>query len=151
MLVILILFALSFTLCVIYIKCKWKIYVNDVIFRKIDLLRRYNILSGVWPCDDGFMSLIFSAFRHTIIPIVFSLIIWFSDSNILHSALLFISLLYAISIIPRYKVRKRDYISAGEASRELLKPVKSACFSIIVCAFLNYFILLGCYLSSYMR
>ena len=88
MLVILILFALSFTLCVIYIKCKWKIYVNDVIFRKIDLLRRYNILSGVWPCDDGFMSLIFSAFRHTIIPIVFSLIIWFSDSNILHSALL---------------------------------------------------------------
>ena len=128
-----------------------RVVSKDVIFRKIDQLRHYNILSGVWPCDDGFMSLIFSAFRHTIVPIVFSLIIWFSDSDILDSILLFITLLYAFSIIQRYKMRKEDYMSAGEASRELLKPVKSACFSIIVCAFSNYFILLGCYMLSYMK
>ena len=141
-----ILFILSFTLCTIFIHSKWKIYSEGWNgLRLIDQLRRYNILSGIWPCDDGFMSLIFSALRHTLIPTIFAFLIWFVNNDRLNRFLLFMSLIYAVSIIPRYKERKKDFMTAGEASREMLNPLKSACFSVILCAFANYFILLLCY------
>ena len=146
MFIALILFILSFTICTLYIHSKWKVCSEGINgLRLIDNIRIYNALSRVWPCDDGFMSLIFSAFRHTLIPVAFAFLIWFVNNNKLNSIILFISLIYAISIIPRYKERRRDFITAGEASREMLKPLKSACFSVIICAFTNYFILLLCY------
>lgn len=147
MLITLIMFILSFAICAVFIHSKWRFYSEGAIelFRPINQLRSYNVLSRIWPCDDGFMSLIFSALRHTLIPVIFSFLIWFVNNDKLNSILLFLSLLYAISIIPRYKTRRRDYIAAGESSRTMLKPVKSACFSVIICAFANYFILLFCY------
>ena len=146
MFIVLILLILSFIICTIFIRSKWKFYAAGLKgLRPIDLLRTYNILSQAWPCDDGFMSLIFSALRHTLIPIIFAFLIWFINSDWLNSLLLFASLIYALSIIPRYKERKKDFISAGEASQDMLKPIKSACFSVILCAFVNYLILLLCY------
>lgn len=146
MFIILILFILSFTICTVFIRSKWGAYSTGLKgLRLIDALRSYNILSRIWPCDDGFMSLIFSALRHTLIPVIFSFLIWFVNNDRLNGILLFVSLLYAMSIIPRYKQRKKDFINAGEASRDMLKPVKSACFSVILCAFANYVILLFCY------
>ena len=139
-----IMFILSFALCTMFIRSKWKFYTQGI-FRPIDQLRRYNILSRIWPCDDGFVSLIFSALRHTLIPFIFALLIWHVNNDKLNSILLFLSLLYAISIFPRHKERRRDFIAAGEDFHPLLKPVKSACFSVIICAFANYFILLLCY------
>ncbi len=141
------LFILSFIVCAAFIRSKWKFYANGDIplFQPINQLRNYNILSRVWPCDNGFMSLIFSALRHTIVPFIFSLLIWFVNDDALDSFLLFASLIYAVSIIPHYKKRRKDFVTAGESSREMLKPVKSACFSVIICAFANYFILLLCY------
>jgi hypothetical protein len=147
MFITLLMFIISFTLCVAFIRSKWKIYSGSW-FPLIDSLRSYNILSRVWPCDDGFMSLIFSAFRHTLIPVIFAFLIWFVNNDLLSRFLLFLSLGYAFFIIPRYKERKKDYDMAGENSQQMLKPVKSACFSVIVCAFANYFILLICYAYS---
>lgn len=131
---------LSFTICALFIHTKWKFYSKGMIYA----LRSYNLLSRIWPCDYGFVSLIFSAFRHTLIPFIFTLLIWFVNNDKLNSILLYLSLLYAISTILRHKERRKDFISAGEASRKMLKPIKSACFSVIICAFANYFILLIC-------
>ena len=98
-----------------------------------------------YPCDDGFMSLIFSALRHTLVPVIFAFLIWFVNNDILNSFLLFASLIYAISVIPRYRKRRADFITASETSKEMLQPVKSACFSVVLCTFANCFILLLCY------
>ena len=140
------LFILSFIICTIFIRSKWKVCVKGWKgLRPIDMLRHYNILSRIWPCDDGFMSLIFSALRHTLIPLIFAFVIWFVNNDGLNSFLLFATLIYAVSIIPRHSERRKDFLTAGEASQEILKPVKSACFSVILCAFANYLILLLCY------
>ena len=131
-----------FIICCLFISSKWKFYAKEeVLFSKIELLRQYNRLSMVWPVDNKFFSLKASAFRHTIIPLIFSAIIWFVNIRLLSTILLSLALLYCLSILPRHNVRKRDYEFAGENSQELLKPVKAACFSIIVCAFANYIIL----------
>ena len=147
MFLVLCLFIVSFAICTMFIRSKWKFYTEGVHpqFQPINQLRSYNILSRIWPCDDSFMSLTFSALRHTLLPIIFSFLIWYVNNAKLNSALLYATLLYALSIIPRYKERRKDFMSAGESSQEMLKPVKSACFSVIVCAFINYFILLLCY------
>ena len=151
MFIVLILFALSFAICTVFICSKWRFYSKGILFPPINTLRSYNILSRVWPCDDGFMSLIFSAFRHTFIPVVFAFLIWFLNNDKLSGFLLFLALLYAYSIIPRYRERRKDFNSADEASRKMLQPVKLACFSVILCAFANYFILLFCYALSITR
>lgn len=147
MFIVITMFILSFSICTVFINSKWKVYSGDEHwpFPLIDQLRRYNILSRVWPCDDRFMSLIFSAFRHTFIPFIFALIMWYVNNDIWNTIFLYLTLLYAISIFPRYKARRKDFLLAGENSRELLRHVKSACFSVIICAFSNYFILLLCY------
>ncbi len=147
MFIVIVMFILSFSTCAIFINSKWKVYSSDRnwLFPLIDRLRRYNILSRIWPCDDRFMSLTFSAFRHTLIPFVFALIMWYVNNEIWNTISLYLTLLYALSILPRYKERRKDFLLAGEASRKFLKPVKSACFSVIICAFANYFILLFCY------
>lgn len=141
------LFITSFIVCTYYIHSKWKYYSEGTIFRHIDNLRHYNSLSRIWPCDEGFMSLIFSALRHTLLPVVFAFLIWFINNDGLSSLLLFISFIYAVSIIPRYKTRRADFKLNKEyqATQEMLKPVKSACFSVVLCSFTNYFILLLCY------
>lgn len=141
MFIISIMFILSFLICAMFIHSKWRIYSQGEIY----YLRHYNILSRIWPCDDGFMSLVFSALRHTLIPTTFAFLIWFINNDKLNSIFLFVALLYAISIIPRYKERKKDFNSTGETSQKMLKPIKSACFSVIICAFANYLILLFCY------
>lgn len=134
---------LSFFICVFYIRSRWSLYAGGIF--GVSSLRSYNALSRVWPCDDGFMSLIFSALRHTLIPLVFAALIWFINKAVLSSLSLLFALLYAVSIIPRYHVRKRDFNEAGDVSKEMLRPVKSACFSVMVCSFANYMILLLCY------
>ncbi len=139
---------ISFIVCTYYIHSKWKFYLKGVHgLRPIDSLRHHNILARIWPCDDGFMSLIFSALRHTLLPVVFAFLIWVVNNDRLNSLLLFISLIYTISIIPRYKARRADFKLNKEyrTTQEMLKPVKSACFSVVLCAITNYFILLLCY------
>lgn len=132
---------IAFIVCFLFIDRKWKFYISDYIFiSELQSLRSYNVLSRVWPTDDKFVSLKASAFRHTLISLICSALIWFVNSRLLNRLSLVLTLFYAISMFPRYNMRKRDYETAGEASQTLLKPIKSACFSVIVCALTNYII-----------
>lgn len=143
--IIAIMHILTATICTIFINAKWKYYIGDKYFPPIKMLRMYNTLSRVWPSDDGFLSLKFSAIRHAVIPMIFSALIWFVDIGWLNSILTFLALYYVWAPISRYRVRKADYEEAGEVNQKMLIPVKSACFSVIICAVANYIILLICY------
>ena len=142
---ILIAFIVSFTICTVFIRMKWRFYKNSWPFSNYSLLKQHNVLSGVWPVDEGFMSLIYSALRHTVIPVIFSALIWFVNVEQLHSAATFLCLLYIWSPFARYRTRRKDYKSSGDASQKLLKPVKSACFSVVMLSVVNYLILFVCY------
>lgn len=138
------LFVLSFLICTIYIRSKWKKYANNMF--GVQLLRQYNVLSRVWPSDDGFASLIFSALRHTLVPLVSAVLIWLVNITVLNKILMALVALYSLSIYyPRHVARRADYKSASELCQKILKPVKSACFSVIICAIVNYLILICCY------
>ena len=71
MIITLVLFILSFIICTAFIHSKWKFYTSGSlsIFLPINRLRSYNTLSRIWPCDDGFLSLIFS-FQSLLDPLV---------------------------------------------------------------------------------
>lgn len=126
-----------------FISIKWKFYANDLF--GISSLQQYNILSRVWPTDKGFSSLKYSAVRHSMIPLAFSALIWFVNAAWLNRVASYLALLYVWSPVSRYRVRNADYKEAGQASQQMLKPVKSACFSLIVCAIANYIVTLICY------
>lgn len=131
-----------FTIC--YIGSRFKVYENDWLLG-LRKLQSYNVLSRVWPTDKGFASLKYSAVRHSLIPLALSALIWFANIALLNKAALFIAILYAWSIFPRYRMRNADYKEAEAGSQKMLQPVRSACFSVIICAIANFFIILICY------
>lgn len=133
----------AFLVCSGFIGSKWRYYIVGIMPR-IRMLRSYNILSRVWPCDDGFWSLKWSAARHTIVTIGFSALVWYVNVGWLNSILTTVCILYAMLTVSRYRVRLRDYKYAEEA-RSMLAPVKAACFSVVVLSWIDYLILMVCY------
>lgn len=134
----------AFLLCWLFIFSKWRKYGWLYSEPSIQSLRSYNILSRVWPCDNGFMSLVFSALRHTVLAGVAAALIWFVNIQTLNTALTLGTLLYAYLVVSRYNVRRKDYKTA-EHCKDLLKPVKSACFSVVLLSFFDYLIVMLSY------
>ena len=138
--------AILFLLNCIWISLKWRFYSrNDWMFPQIDNLRRYNALLRVWPTDNGFFSLMFSSFRHCLSAAASALLIWFVNKGWLNTFLLALNALYACTVFLRYRVRNRDYKTAGPASQELLKRVRSACLSVFAFSVVCYLILIFVY------
>ena len=135
----------AFFVCALFISLKWRYYKSGEVFREIDNLRRYNILSRIWPCDDGFWSLKWGAARHTVFTIACSALIWHVNISWLNTVITTVSLLYALSSAYRHRVRIRDFRTAGDESKPMLTPVKSACFSVVILAWIDYIILMICY------
>lgn len=134
----------AFLVCSGFIGSKWRYYANGYP-SQITSLRRFNAFARVWPCDDGFASLKWSAARHTFITIAFSFLVWYVNIRWINSTLLTLCALYALSTVSRYRVRLRDYKDAGDASQRMLRPVKSACFSVVIMSWADYLILMVCY------
>lgn len=134
---------ISYILFHAYINLKWRFYSG--VLSPILMLRSHNVLSRVWPCDNGFASLKWSGARDVFFTIAFSALIYFINHSFLNSALLFLKLAFVVPKFYLYIIRVRDYNNASENSKEFLKPVKSACFSTALFALFTYIITLICY------
>lgn len=142
---IVVMYIASFLICGGFILMSWAIHTKDIILGKIDILKEYNRFSQLWPCDRYFLSLIFSMLRHTLLPLAFAFVIMRVNVNVLNTILNWVALLYTISKIPLHKARRRDYITASDTSKSILKPVYMACTSVVCFSFINYFILMYAY------
>lgn len=131
-------------ICIYYIDTKWKIYESDWLFG-IKPLQQYNFLVRIYPCDEGLLSLKFSALRHSAIPMICSALIWFVGAKWLCSISTFLALVYIWMPIMRNRVRKADYNEAGSHTQSMLDPVMQACSSVTVCAVANYIIVMIAY------
>lgn len=144
--IIIVAFAAGLVITCFLIGFAWKFYDDkDWAFPKIKMLREYNALSRVWPTDQRFMSLHFSVFRHFLAGVVSTLLFWNVQNKIALYFILLLNLLYAFIKIPIYLARRRDYLTSGENCRELLPPIKRACFATNVYAFYVYIILIAAY------
>lgn len=131
-------------ICSIYIAKTWKIYNSDWMFPLIDMLRQANILARVWPTDDRFLSLHYSAWRHCIVGLICLLLIWFSGIKWLCSVLLLANLLYAVVKIPLQKARHRDWKEATQevTTPQVISPIRKACTVVFLYPFYIYILLL---------
>lgn len=138
----------------VYISRKWKYYVADDVFPKINMLISGNCLYRVWPTDYKFFSLKFSVFRHASVSLLSAIAIWFVDLNLLNTALLSLNALYACVSLLRYIPRRNTYNSCKKAagsvdiddvSVALFTPVKTACLISCVAAIAYYVLLLVAY------
>lgn len=136
-----IVFLCLLAVCWIFISRMWGKYAGDPLGLGIRILRSYNALNRVWPTDDGFSSLKFSALRHTGVAIASSALVWFLDAGILNKVLLVANAIYACLVYLRYRARTDDYKAADLSSQNMLLPVKNACFSVLVLSVLDWVVL----------
>lgn len=137
---------IGFAVSAALIRAKWNYYARDNWpFRRLDLLRQNNALSGVWPEDNGFASLQFSLLRHLAAGLLSVFLLFRYSDGLLPGVIFWADFIYAVAKIPLYRARKKDWALWGDASRALLAPVKSACFVVVVYAFYIYALCVVCY------
>ena len=134
-------FLALFVACWVFISRLWGQYTADPLGLGLQSLFSYNALSRVWPTDGGFLSLKFSALRHTVAGIVSAALIWFADVGILNTVLLAANAVYSCLVYLRYRARADDYKTAGLASQRMLLPVKRACLSVLLLSVLDWAVL----------
>ena len=132
------LIVLGAVIAVFFIQSKWRYYAQDPLGLMLYALRSANELSRVWPTDDGFNSLKFSVARHMVISLASVAVMYFFSDSFAARIVPAVNLLYAMSKIPLYLARKRDWKVCGGPTRELLTPVKKACFATVIYGFYVY-------------
>ena len=124
----------------------WKLYNDDGIFPLYLSLRRYAILSPIWPTDNRFRGLHFSIIRHYIVTLVSLLLIWYINLRWLNSVLLSLNAMYAVIKIPVQKARIQDWKNNINNERsgivELLTPLKRLCTTIFFYPFILWIFLM---------
>ncbi len=139
----------SFLFFYIYINIVWrKNYSGLSGSMAFHALCSYNVLSTIWPDDPKFWSLKFSALRHTVIPLLLSTSVWFVNLKWLNTLCFLFSCLYASIGLNLYLSRRSDYKNALQRTHSYkfcLKPVKSACFWLLVHSYANFVIFIICY------
>ncbi len=141
-----IMYATSFIVCFCFISIIWRVNFSGFNGRFTLLaLRNYNTLSRIWPDDSGFWSLKFSALRHTLIPLVFSALIYFLNISWLNTALITLSLLYVYLKCVFHNTRRKEFKTAKSEAHSFLKPVKTASFSVVALSVINHIILMFSY------
>ena len=143
-------FAAMFVFCYLvthfFISRKWAFYDEGFLsIVNYSALHSHNVLSRSWPEDAGFLSLKFSALRHTVAALVSAVLIWFLDIRFFNTLLLSATAIYICPCFLLYRARVSDYQTAPSAAHEFLKPVKQACLSVLICAIADYLILLTVY------
>lgn len=99
---------------------KWK-KINPIYTRMFDSLRAINPIPG----DPGYLDIKFTLVRHAASFLVSSFIIYFVKPKWILTIILMMNVLYAVSVVSRYKYRKR-YIQ-----EESMNPESAALISII--------------------
>lgn len=104
------------------------------------------MMERIWPGDVGFWSLKFSAARHCFVGIVFSLLIYLVNIQMLNKVLLSLNTLYFVTACIRYSARCKNYKRRNESAQSILKPVKRACLAALLyssAAWLFLFVIYG--------
>ena len=105
----------------------WRHYSDGLLFPGINSLRSYNILSMLWPDDVYFLSLHFKVLRYVLLGIGALLITWYVKIPWIIMLSRYLILVFFILSIPVQKARTHDWKDAGDASKDLLKPIRRAC------------------------
>lgn len=136
-------FVVSFFL----VRSKWSYYKKDPFGLLVSALRSESVLTGIWPADENFMGLCFSMFRHTVFGVLSIAVMNFFPDSPMSFIMPVLNLLYALSKLPLYIARKRDFSNHPASGRSILVPVKKACLITVVYGFYVYvltFIFYGC-------
>lgn len=129
---------LGFFISYLLVMSKWNYYKSDPLGFRLHMLRSENVLTRIWPVDDNFMSLHFSMSRHMVFGILSISIIYFFPSSLISSIMSTLNLLYALSKLPLYNARRKEFINRSNESRQVLAPVKQACFITVIYGFYVY-------------
>lgn len=129
---------LGFLVSSFLIRSKWNYYGRDPFGFLLKMLRSENVLARIWPVDENFMSLHFSIARHMILGVLSIAVIYFFPDSPVSFITPILNLLYALSKLPLYSARRRDLYNHPADMREILIPVKQACFITVVYGFSVY-------------
>lgn len=129
---------LGFLVSSFFIRSRWNYYKSDPFGLLLDMLRSENVLTRIWPVEDNFMSLHFSMSRHMIFGVLSIAVMYFSPDSPISFIIPILNLLYAISKLPLYNARRRELSNHPADTREILIPVKQACFIMVVYGFYVY-------------
>lgn len=137
---VIIFMVIGFVFSAFLVKSKWNFYASDPFGFNLMSLRNANRLARVWPMDEKFLSLHFSMLRHMIVGLVSIAIMYIFGDGIAAQLMPFVNLLYALSKIPVYMARRKDFADSGESVKGILIPVKKACLITVVYGFYVYFV-----------